>query len=198
MSANKTPQIHTQGNSKYLPKHVCFAGTVSERESTSKLRARAAQTLCALRSSSPGSSAPSPSARFSHPSRRLHTPSPSARRAEHGGTAPPSVTTATPAPPSLPAPPPSSPPSYCPLVTTTRSPRLPFRHRHRYQCHHYYRHCYHFHHRHRKSKELPDHCSSRPPLRLSLEPGAPCESQAGGSFSLFQSIQGNHSDPYDS
>lgn len=32
MSANKTPQIHTQGNSKYLPKHVCFAGTVSERE----------------------------------------------------------------------------------------------------------------------------------------------------------------------
>lgn len=114
MSANKTPQIHTQGNSKYLPKHVCFAGTVSERESTSKLRARAAQTLCALRSSSPGSSAPSPSARFSHPSRRLHTPSPSARRAEHGGTAPPSVTTATPAPPSLPAPPPSSPPSsYC-------------------------------------------------------------------------------------
>lgn len=199
MSANKTPQIHTQGNSKYLPKHVCFAGTVSERESTSKLRARAAQTLCALRSSSPGSSAPSPSARFSHPSRRLHTPSPSARRAEHGGTAPrlrhhghpcPAVTacTATILPTVV----------LLPLVTTTRSPRLPFRHRHQYQCHHYYHHRYHFHHRHRKSKELPDHCSSRPPLRLSLEPGAPCESQAGGSFSLFQSIQGNHSDPYNS
>lgn len=199
MSANKTPQIHTQGNSKYLPKHVCFAGTVSERERAPRSSAQGQHKRsvpCAHQVLVPPRLPPLPASRIPHGVYTRQVPRPDAQ--SMAAPPPASVTTATPAPPSLPAPPPSSPPSYCPLVTTTRSPRLPFRHRHRYQCHHYYRHRYHFHHRHRKSKELPDHCSSRPPLRLSLEPGAPCESQAGGSFSLFQSIQGNHSDPYNS